>query len=361
MFVAVLRYFAHGWIEQFFISPRVYFPYPGLEWIVPLPAAGMYALFAALGVLAVCIAAGLFYRASAALFCVGFTYVHLIDRTNYLNHYYFVSLVSLLLVFVPAHNAWSLDAWRRPESRRATVPHWAVLLLRFQLAIVYVFGAIAKINPDWLLRAQPLKIWLGANVDLPVLGPWLELPWVAYAASYAGLAFDACIVPLLVTRRTRGIAYAGVLAFHLLTAALFPIGMFPWLMIGLTPIFFATDWPRWFGKQETPFDELRVSGKDPLKLGRGSAHAELVEASGGAFQRAAHPYVGKKGASGASSLTPTRIAGVALLTSYAALQILLPLRHLAQADLPAGWILPPGGPSDDSFVASQLRAFAPWL
>ena len=57
MAVAVGRYFAYGWIEQFF-EPRLFFPYPGLEWIVPLPAAGMYALFAALGVLALCIAAG---------------------------------------------------------------------------------------------------------------------------------------------------------------------------------------------------------------------------------------------------------------------------------------------------------------
>ena len=102
MFVAVVRYFAHDWIEQFFVAPRVFFPYPGLEWIVPLPAAGMYALFAALGVLALCVAVGLWYRASVALFCLGFTYVHLIDRTNYLNHYYLVSLLSLLIVFAAA-------------------------------------------------------------------------------------------------------------------------------------------------------------------------------------------------------------------------------------------------------------------
>jgi hypothetical protein len=36
-------------------------------------------------------------------------------------------------------------------------------------------------------------------------------------------------------------------------------------------------------KAETPFDKLRVSGKGPLKLGWGSAHAELVEAWVGFF------------------------------------------------------------------------------
>src|SRR5262245_5702577 len=93
MVVAVVRYFAHDWIGQFFVEPRVFFPYPRLEWITPLPGSGMYALFAALGVLALCIACGLWYRASVALFCLGFTYAHLIDRTNYLNHYYLISLL----------------------------------------------------------------------------------------------------------------------------------------------------------------------------------------------------------------------------------------------------------------------------
>ncbi|MFI5398142.1 MAG: ABC transporter ATP-binding protein [Candidatus Binatia bacterium] len=37
-------------------------------------------------------------------------------------------------------------------------------------------------------------------------------------------------------------------------------------------------------RPEEPFDKLRVSGECPLELGRGSAHAELVEASGGVLE-----------------------------------------------------------------------------
>ena len=33
------------------------------------------------------------------------------------------------------------------------------------------------------------------------------------------------------------------MVFHGITAVLFPIGMFPWIMIALTPIFFGYDWP----------------------------------------------------------------------------------------------------------------------
>jgi len=244
MLVAVLRYFTHGWIDQFFIVPRVFFPYPQLEWIRPLPATAMYALFVGLGMAAAGIATGCFYRVSVAAFAIGFTYAQLIDRTNYLNHCYLVSVLSGLLFVMPAHRAGSLDVRRNPALRCATTAAWTVWLLRFQLAVVYVFGAVAKVNADWLLRAQPLRIWLGANVDLPLVGPWLEHPWVAFACSYAGLAFDASVVPLLIWRRTRIAAYAAVVVFHLLTATLFPIGMFPWIMIALTPIFFRPDWPR---------------------------------------------------------------------------------------------------------------------
>jgi hypothetical protein len=39
-----------------------------------------------------------------------------------------------------------------------------------------------------------------------------------------------------------------VVVFHVLTSVLFPIGIFPWLMIALTPIFFDPSWPRrWLG------------------------------------------------------------------------------------------------------------------
>jgi len=298
MLVALARHLAYGWVDQFFLVPHVFFPYPGFEWIVPLPAAGMYALYAGFALCALGLLSGAWTRQCAALFCLGFTYVHLIDRTNYLNHYYLVTLLSGLLAIVPAGASWSVDAWRRRQARPRTVPAWAVWLLRFQLAVVYCFGAVAKLNPDWLLRAEPLRIWLGANVDVPLLGGWFEHAWVGYAFSYAGLLFDASIVPLLLCRRTRAAAYGAVLAFHLLTAVLFPIGMFPWLMIALTPIFFAPDWPRRVVAAWSPrLAQLTAPGREPTNAGPRSAG-------------------GRRGL----------VAGLGL---YAALQVAVPLRHFA--------------------------------
>jgi hypothetical protein len=204
----------------------------------------MHGLFATLALLAAGIAAGFHHRVCAALFTLGFTYAELIDRTNYLNHYYLVSLLTALLVFLPADRVASWRPWRRDE-RNQTVPAWTVNLLRFQVAVVYVFAGIAKLNADWLFAAQPLRIWLNARADLPLIGPWLSEPWVALAASWAGALFDLTIPFLLLWRRTRPLALPLAVVFHVATAVLFPtIGMFPWLMLAAATTLLPAGWPR---------------------------------------------------------------------------------------------------------------------
>src|SRR6185369_4772318 len=132
-----------------------------------------------------------------------------------------------------------------------TVPAYCVYLLRFQLGVVYFFAGIAKLNGDWLLRAQPLRIWLAARADLPILGGFLAEPWVAWTASWAGAFFDLTIVGFLLLPRTRRAAFVAVVVFHVATGLLFPIGMFPWIMVAAATVFFAPDWPTRFGLQRT--------------------------------------------------------------------------------------------------------------
>lgn len=274
MLVAVGRYFTHGWIDAFFRTPRFFFPYPGFEWIRPWPGVGMYVHFAGLGVLALAIIVGVQTRTATALFALGFTWAHLIDKTNYLNHYYLVSVLAALMAFLPLGAAGSLDARRDPARAAGTVPAWTVWALRVQLGLVYFYGGVAKLNADWLFAAQPLRIWLAASGDVPLVGPLLERPWAAYACSWAGAAFDLGIVPLLLWRRTRPVAYGLVVVFHVLTSQLFPIGIFPWLMITLTPIFFAPDWPRRLAARLGLGGAERVASPRPLAM----RHETLVMA-----------------------------------------------------------------------------------
>ncbi len=190
---------------------------------------------------AILIAVGLFYRVAAILFFLSFTYVELIDNTNYLNHYYFISLISFLLIFLPANRYFALDTRIHAGLRRAFVPRWTVGVIRFQVGVVYFFAGLAKLTPDWLLSALPMKIWLPAKSHLPLIGPLLYEPWVAYLFSWFGALYDLFIVFFLLSRKTRPVAYFFVLAFHLATAVFFPgIGLFPYVMILSSLVFFGS-------------------------------------------------------------------------------------------------------------------------
>ncbi len=238
MLASVIRFIARGWVYTMYIQPRLFFPFYGFEWIKPLGAAGMYAVFVIMAVAALFIALGLFYRASTLLFFLLFTYVELIDKTNYLNHYYFISIVSFLLIFLPAQRYFSIDIIRNKKLFATHAPKYFVLIIKCQVFIVYFFAGLAKINPDWLLHAQPLKIWLPAHSEMPVIGDLLTKEWVAYFFSWFGCAYDLVIPFLLFVPRLVRPAYFFVVIFHLATSLFFNIGMFPYIMICLTSIFF---------------------------------------------------------------------------------------------------------------------------
>ena len=238
-----VRYFEHGWIERYWIDPDFYFTFWGFDWIKPWPGNGMYWHWAAIGVLGLFVAAGLFYRVACALLVLGMAYLFLLDKTWYLNHVYLICLLSFILVFVPANRTWSLDAALWPRLSRAAVPRWALWLVRAQVAVVYVGGGIAKLNPDWL-RGEPLRQWLGERDDLFLLGRFFHDEWLVYLFAFGGLLLDLLVVPLLLWRRTRVFAFAAAAVFHITNSQLFDIGIFPWLALGATTIFFEPDWPR---------------------------------------------------------------------------------------------------------------------
>jgi len=238
MLFGVIRFAVNGWIEEQYLKPEFFFTYYGFEWVKPLGESGMYMLFAMMGISALMIMLGCFYRVFSVLFFLSFTYVELIDKTNYLNHYYFISIVSFLMMLLPAHRSFSLDVLRSPEIELTHVPRCMIFILQLQLGIVYFCAGIAKLNYDWLVNAQPLRIWLPSKSSLPVIGWLLEYVWVAYAFSWLGALYDIAIPFLLALRKTRWLAYLLVIAFHLITGILFPIGMFPYIMISLTLVFF---------------------------------------------------------------------------------------------------------------------------
>ncbi len=240
MVFSTLRFMALGWIENQYTQPIVHFSYYGFDWVKPLQVEGMYLVFGLMALASLLIILGAYYRLASSVFFILFTYVELLDKTYYLNHYYFVSLVSFMLVWVPAHRAYSWDVWRQPKLQLSHIPRWMLGVFRLQLAIVYIYAGMAKISYDWLVLALPLKIWLPAKANLPWIGFIFRYKMTSYLFSWGGMLYDLFIPFLLLYRPTRVWAYLAVIGFHTMTGLLFQIGVFPLVMIMLSLVFFPT-------------------------------------------------------------------------------------------------------------------------
>lgn len=285
------RYFSHHWIERYYIAPSLYFTYYGFDWVKPWPGDLMYLHFYALVALAFFILIGLWYRISAVLFFLGFTYVFLLDQAQHLNHFYLICLVSFLMIFIPANQPFSIDSWGS-KKRTTTAPAWALWALRLQIGIAYFYGGVAKLNSDWL-HGEPMRMWL-ASSSFPVIGQFFTQEWMVFLFSYGGLLLDLSIVPFLLWQKTRPFAFGAAILFHLMNATLFKIGIFPWFMIAATLLFFPPNWP------------VRLIQLFGLKKDQ-SAHQN--------FENTKAP------------LTVSQKVSIVLFCVYFAVQLLLPLRH----------------------------------
>ena len=240
IFGSMIRFWAKGWIYDLYIKPKYFFSFYGFEFVKPL-GEYTYVLFAVCAISALLVAVGFFYRVASILLFVSFTYIELMDKSTYLNHYYFISMISLMMIFIPAHAYFSVDAFRNKRLCADGIPRWSLDTVKLFVCLVYVFAGIAKINSDWLLEAQPLRMWLPAKNDVPIIGPVFNHLWVAYVFSWAGCLYDLSIPFLLLNKSTRNFAFIAVVVFHTLTAVLFPIGMFPYIMIATALIFFSSE------------------------------------------------------------------------------------------------------------------------
>ena len=297
----VYRYFTYDWITRYFVEPALTFTYYGFSWVKPWPGRGMYIHFFVLGLAAACVMAGFLYRFAAPVFFLAFTHFFLLEQTRYLNHLYLVCLISFLMCFLPAERAFSVDALLRKRIRSDVVPAWTLWLLRAQVGIPYFFGGIAKLNSDWLRGGEPMRTWLRPLTTLPGGSPVFTSDWVVYGFVIGGLLLDLVVVPLLLWRRTRLFAFVAAIAFNLINAVIFDIGIFPWLMLGSLLIFFPPDLLRRFARVlMSPADEVHDAEPSQTVSPKPISWATL-------------------------STSQKLIAG--LLTAYLVVQLLFPLRH----------------------------------
>jgi hypothetical protein len=253
--------------------------------------------------LALFIAIGFLFRMSTHLFFIAFSYIFLLEQAHYLNHLYLAILASFILCLVPAHRYFAVDAVLMPAKRSTTVPAWSIWLLRAQFEVIYIYAGLVKLNSDWL-QLEPLSMWLARRSDMPVFGELFVQDWAVAVAAYGITVLHIIGAPLLLWRRTRIYVFLMYACFHTLNHFVFSIGIFPWLTLFATLIFFDPDWPRQLWRKLKAMFGASQSGREV-------ATGVAASPSGNWLPR---PMT--------QSLI---IAGLGIWLGY---QVLMPLRHL---------------------------------
>ncbi|MGB7843563.1 MAG: HTTM domain-containing protein [Salinimicrobium sp.] len=229
-----------GWVERVFIKPQFTFNFIGFEFLQPLPGNGMIWYYAILGLLGIFVAAGFRYRLSISLYTLMWTGVYLMQKSSYNNHYYLLMLLCFLMIFVPAHRYASLDTKLDPGLKKTSMPRWVWLLLVLQMWLVYTYASVAKLYPDWLDGTLPGML-MASRKDYWLIGGFLQQDWIPFVIAYFGILFDLLIIPLLLWKRTRILAFLTAIFFHLFNSFIFHIGIFPYLALAFTLFFFPAE------------------------------------------------------------------------------------------------------------------------
>ncbi len=209
----------------------------GLPMLTP---QGATILFAVMAFCAGNIGLGFFYRVSSLVFCLASSYLLLLDKAYYQNQLYLICLLSFLLFIVPGNKVCSLDnnEGRAPHM----VPRWSVLVFRTQIAIIYFFSGIAKLNSDWI-NGYPQLFWIMKHKQDPflhALGQNLSMSVITYGA----ITIDLLAAVLLLSRRTCWIGVSLIVFMHSVNYSSFLTGIFPWLIFAGLTLFGPPAWPR---------------------------------------------------------------------------------------------------------------------
>lgn len=226
-----------GWIKRTLIEPKFTFNFIGFDFLQPLPGDWMYVYYVIMGLAGVFVMIGYKYRFNIILYTMMWTAVYLMQKSSYNNHYYLLILLLIFMCIVPAHRYKSVDVRQHPNLKSLYMPNWVIVLIIAQLWIVYTYASVAKIYPDWLDATVP-KMLMEGKSHFIFVGDFLQQTWVHYAIAYFGILFDLLIVPLLLWKKTRRIAFIVSIFFHLFNSFIFHIGIFPYMSLAFTLFFY---------------------------------------------------------------------------------------------------------------------------
>ncbi len=193
---------------------------PGLDALSPGRALHVIAELtnAYLLVLAAC---GVATRAVLPAVTAIYAWLYFTSQLDSYQHHYLVALLLLLACFVP---------WQRPrEATPATkVTSWALRLVLVELAILYLWAAVSKMNAAWvsgLVLGKQITGTLRSLIDATI---------GIRGASCVVLGTELVLAATIWSRRTWIVALPLGLGLHFgILASGLEIGLFAWLMLAL--------------------------------------------------------------------------------------------------------------------------------
>lgn len=203
-------------------SAPFHFSYLFFEWLSPWPTWGLIIHYVLTITAGFTFAAGIRQRLSAVILFLGYTLLFLMEKSEYINHLYLYCLISFWLIWMP-----------EVKKNRLEAPAWYYYLMLFHISIVYFYAGVAKLNADWL-SGNTVSVMMNVKPSMKLF----------YA--YGGLLFDLLIVPLLIIRKTRVVAFVVTVIFHITNVINFGLATFPWFSIMMSAMFFGSSWPRKF-------------------------------------------------------------------------------------------------------------------
>ncbi|MBK6994068.1 MAG: HTTM domain-containing protein [Lewinellaceae bacterium] len=246
----IANYLFTGMVNAFFVSPKLNFPYEGLEWLKPLPAPILTGILYIMLACAFLIMFGVIMKWAARLFAVCYLYIFLLDKCLYNNHIYLFILLAILLSFTNADQFLSLRKRKLPG---ITVPRWQQFILAAQVMCVYFFASLIKMRGDWWTLKQPVRTIAESIPADRFLAAFYKSEVGINTMVYLGFGLDFFAPLLLWYKPFRKWAIIPFALFHYSNSRIFgDIGIFPFIMMAALILYFEMEeiplLRKWFPK-----------------------------------------------------------------------------------------------------------------
>ena len=229
LIVQTIYFFKLGFIENNILKPFILFPFFDFlnkpsELLIYLSAVLM--LISNIGMIF-----NKTSRISCLIFFLAFTYLWLLDRGYFNNHYYFISIITFLLFFLNKKSSFKKNYY---------VPKINIIAFQIMIFLIYFISGVNKINPYWIFDLQPMTHILQTKAQVSGNNLFSNY-FIISLFTFSGLIYDLVIGFFLIFKRTRILGFIFVLIFNSLNFFLFKdvgeIGVFPFLMISTLVLF----------------------------------------------------------------------------------------------------------------------------